>query len=694
MERGIYFDGWFPNEHCYHPSMPPRRLAMLDDLADMRGTILVWAGLGGGTISLPYLEEEAHGSVPARFRQHGFVTDAEFIAAAKERGIDLFAIVFEAQAWEFPARYGADGEVLAQNQLLGEHDGRTVGLREFSSDTGPASWKPFRHYFPDGLTNSDGEQVSDLWSEIASRDLEGNPLHAHWVEVPGIGQQCYLADRVNPVWREYLKAIIRIQIDAGAPGIQLDESDLPLLSMRYGGCFCKDCMKGFRRHLQALPEAPPELAGVDLATFDYRTWLLDQGFRAGTAPQLLPMADHYIQFLMDATVETFAEVARYVRQYAAETGRDVRLAGNFYDCAPIFDAMVEEVDVCVTEMRETRYQQPWWFRHAVSVARGRPLIAVENPYGGVTEDLSERLKLGRGRDLFRMTIYEAAAMGGNMSLPYGSWLGSVTKDSFWAPRQLCVEVGDFLASVDALTSARSAHRTAVLCPVASIQRTAVDADQFFDAGAWYERPDATGPEASYWPVIEHLSRNGGLFDVVVLADTRYRENDLTVAGLSRYDVVVVPDAWRVSPDQHAVLCAYADAGGRVVVHGGYGDDLEDADRLLGHERVRRTSSTDEVRALVGDDVTGLDAGLAACVHALDDGSRAVHLLNYDYDEESDTTRGRHDLELTHGFGAATATLHRPGHEPEPLAVTAGDGTSTVVLPELDLYAVVHLTAAG
>jgi len=93
MERGIYFDGWFPNHYCYHPSMPPRRLSMIDDLEDMGGTILVWAGLGGGSISLPYLEEEAFGSIPARFRQYGFVNDSEFIAHAKARGIDrLFAV--------------------------------------------------------------------------------------------------------------------------------------------------------------------------------------------------------------------------------------------------------------------------------------------------------------------------------------------------------------------------------------------------------------------------------------------------------------------------------------------------------------------------------------------------------------------------------------------------------------------------
>ena len=208
---------------------------MLDDLADMRGTVLVWAGLGGGTISLPYLEEEAHGRVPARFRQHGFVNDAEFIAAAEGPRHRPLRDRLRGPGLGVPGPLRRRRRGVAQNQLLGEHDGRTVGLREFSSDTGPASWKPFRHYFPDGLVNSDGEEVTDLWEEVASRDLDGKPLHAHWVEVPGIGQQCYLADRNNPVWREYLKAIIRIQVDAGAPGIQLDESDLPLLAMRYGG---------------------------------------------------------------------------------------------------------------------------------------------------------------------------------------------------------------------------------------------------------------------------------------------------------------------------------------------------------------------------------------------------------------------------------------------------------------------------
>ena len=41
MERGVYFDAWFPGQHCYHPSLPPRRLRMVEHLVDYHATVLV-----------------------------------------------------------------------------------------------------------------------------------------------------------------------------------------------------------------------------------------------------------------------------------------------------------------------------------------------------------------------------------------------------------------------------------------------------------------------------------------------------------------------------------------------------------------------------------------------------------------------------------------------------------------------------
>ncbi|WP_157480006.1 alpha-amylase family protein [Leifsonia sp. Root227] len=696
MERGIYFDGWYPNEHCYHPSMPPRRLSMIDDLEDMGGTILVWAGLGGGSISLSYLEEEAFGQVPARFRQHGYVNDSEFIHHAKDRGIDLFAIVFEAQAWEFPAEV-VDGEVLAQNQLRGAGPASTVGLRDFSADTGPASWKPFRHYFPDGLVNSDGEQVSDLWEEVVSRDLDGEPLRAHWVEVDGKGQVCYLADRNNPVWREYLKAIVRIQIDAGAPGIQLDETDVPLLALRYGGCFCKDCMKGFRRYLLGLDDTPAELAEVDLATFDYRTWLRDQGFQKGVAPQTFPLYEHYTRFQEFSIAETFREITAYVREYAASKNHPIRIAGNFYDCAPYYDAMVDDVDVLVTEMRETKYQQPWYFRHGVGLSRGKPLVAVENPYGGVTDELLTKLQEGRARDLFRLTIFEASAMGANMSLPYGSWLGTEVKDSYWVPRKLAVEVGRFLKSIDAVTSNVSEHSTAVIYSVASVMRSTIDSDQFFDQNRWYERVEARDARpASYWETIELLSRSTRTFDTVVFPDEALRATDVGASDLGRYSTVVLPDVWNVSAGQHELLVDFVDRGGNIIVNGEYGTELEsdDAARLLEHPNTSVAKTLEQVATLTSADVIG-DLGelAAASIHSLADGTSALHLVNYDYDDVTDSIRERFavavGVRVTHPV--STAVLHAPGGEPAVIPVDVVDGVASVVLPRIGTYAIVHLS---
>jgi hypothetical protein len=702
MERGIYFDGWFPNHYCYHPSMSPRRLSMIDDLEDMGGTILVWAGLGGGSISLPYLEEEAFGSIPARFRQYGFVNDSEFIAHAKARGIDLFAIVFEAQAWEFPAEI-VDGEVVAQNELRGVAEPTTVGLREFSQDSGPASWKPFGHYFPDSLTNSAGERVTDLWEEVVSRDLEGNPYHAHWVEVDGKGQNCYLADRNNPVWREYLKAIIRIQIDAGAPGIQLDETDTPMLAFRYGGCFCKDCVAEFRSYLKSLPASalPVELVGIDLDAFDYRQWLLERGHRSGENPQGFPLYQLYSRAFQVTIPRTFRELAEYAHQYAQSKGRTVRVAGNFYDVAPYYDPMIDDVDVLVTEMRETRYQQPWYFRHGVGLSRGKPLVAVENPYGGNTAELLEQLKAGRGYDLFALSIYEASAMGANMSLPYGSWLGTEVKDSYWAPRDLAVKVGQFVKSIDPFISQKSRATTAVLYSIRSMIAAQIDSDQFSDQGRWYPPIERSAEEAirtSYWETVEALSRASRTFDAVILPDEELRPNDLSAESLARYETIVLPSLFAVSPAQNDAIAAYLDQGGRAVVHGEYGAELRhgEAQRVLGHPSTTVVGIVEEIAAAVTD-VVDVDLGPlgAVGVHSLADGSVAVHLLNYDYDAAADAVRVRTDVPVKVQLGDAfqSASVITPEHGEREVHLQKTDDGWSVTVPALGTYAVVRLAAA-
>src|SRR2546426_580409 len=252
MERGVYFDAWFPRQHNYHPSLPPRRLRMIEDLEAYRATVLFWSSLGGGAISLPYLEEEAFGEVGSRTRVYGFLNDSEFIEECGKRGIVVFAVVFE-HAWEYPVELSQDEtKVLALNEMRGAGRHDWLGMREFWQNRYPKIWKPREDYFPVGLRDAEGEPVTDILEECAQRDIHGNPCRALWVECPDLEHFNYMMDRNNPVWREYLKAEVRIQVDAGAYGIQFDEAEVPITSLQYGGCFCKTFFRGVRPYLRGL----------------------------------------------------------------------------------------------------------------------------------------------------------------------------------------------------------------------------------------------------------------------------------------------------------------------------------------------------------------------------------------------------------------------------------------------------------
>src|SRR4051794_7231466 len=517
MERGVYFDAWFPRQHCYHPSLPARRLKMVDDLRAYRATALVWSALGGGSISLPYLEQEAFAKIDPRFRFYGFVNDNEFIRECQRHGIKVFGIVFEVQGWEFPVELNeAEDRVLALNELRGVGKPGWLGLREFSQNRYPKLWPPFEQYFPGGLINSDGEPVTDLLEECCSRDIHGVPCHAHWVECPDREHYCYTMDRNNPVWREYLKAIVCIQIDAGVDGVQLDEAELPLTTLQYGGCFCKDCMKGFRAWLQGLPpdRLDPELAGVDLDTFHYGEWLLARGLDFKSNRESTPLFWEYLRFQRATIIGYFAEIANFAREYAASKGRTVLVSGNFFNLFDQYYALEPSVDLIITEMRNTRYRQPAWYRYIAGFAGQKPVVVVENPYGGIVADLIAKLKVGRGYDLFRLSLYEAAALGANMSVPYGAWMGSIEQDSFWAPHQLCTEIQQFLARNEHLFGRTSAADVAVIYSVESNFQRIARRDQFANNRLNVSRAEVV----PFWDVPEALANDAQPYDVVFFPD--------------------------------------------------------------------------------------------------------------------------------------------------------------------------------
>jgi hypothetical protein len=693
MERGVYFDAWFPRQHCYHPSLPPRRLRMVDDLLDYRATLLVWSALGGGSLSLPYLEQEAYGEVDARSRFYGFVNDSEFIAECHKHGIKVFGIVFEAQGWEFPVELNErEDQVLALNELRGVGHQDWMGLREFSQNRYPNLWDPLEKYFPDGLVNSDGEKVTDLIEECCARDIHQVPCHAHWVECPDRDHQCYYMDRNNPVWREYLKAVIRIQIDAGVDGIQLDEAELPMGALQYGACFCKDCMKGFRSHLQTQPSAlrSPHLDGVDLDTFHYGDWLLEQGYDFKSDQHATPLFGDYHEFLRGAVKEYFGELAAYARQYGREQGRDVLVSGNFFNLYPHYYALVDDVDLVITEMRNTTYRQPAWYRYVAGFAGDKDVVVVENPYGGVVPELVEELSKGRGYDLFRLSLYEGAAMGANMTVPYGAWMGSRIEDAYYAPHQVAAEVQGFLADHDALLTRQTHNEVAVVFSTESNARLIAAQDRSDNV---FNVSDES-VEVPYRIVTAGLADAAIPFDVVMFADGTYAPDRVDVDALRRYSTLILPSCTWLTARQAIAVQEYLDSGGHVVIVGEFGSMLsaDVRDAVVTHGNTRRADARDVDGLLPLGRQVVTNADVAVNIHRLADGAAAVHLVNYDYSGDLDRVEIKKDVELRVRlpFEAARATSVRPGADHVDVDCVADGDHRFIRLPELGLYTIVVL----
>ncbi len=715
MERAIYFDAWFRHNFCYHPSLPLRSRQHLEDLEQYHGTVLVWAGMGGGSISLPYLAHEAFGPVDPRMQLYGYMNDSEFVAECNRRGIKLFGIVFEVQGWEYPAVMDSQGKIIRLNKHAEADKAHTwYGLREFSADTWPDAFPTsLRDYYPDGIRDEDGNPVTDLWEECCSRDRFGNPIHAQWVEVRDHEETCYQMCRNNPVWREYLKKIMEIQIDAGVPGIQLDECELPMTSINAGGCFCKSCMKQFTAWLKdrkAAGRLGTEWDGIDLNTFHYGSWLVEHNC---SYPSNAPFFRDYWEFQVTRVRMYFSELADYARQYALEKyGRKLLVSGNFYNMQPAYYPIESKVDIVITEMEHTLFRQPYYYRYCAGFAPDKSVIIAENPYGGIVPTLLERLDKGKGYDLYRIFLLEASMYGCNMSVPYGSWMGNTIQDAFWAPRSLTAGIQRFFRENEHCFPRSGSRGAAVLYSYGSYYWR----DSSKGSGAngmqdsYESLLDATASEwldpdmkpVPFWDMVRAMSAVNAQYEVVLLPDGDLRPDDFTADRLEGYPLLVVPDCFVLTENQCAILLDYARKGGKILVLGRIAEGTGLAESL------RETGNAVFV-SLDGDHDEAVKASMEAfrTLYAVfapvecaqenigiqrydQDGRAYIHILNYGYQESADRVEPLPVLSLTvRNAGGTLPQVRVPEGIPVPFCEVkpAGEGLLEVTLRNVGLYTI-------
>src|SRR6185437_6796380 len=276
-------------------------------------------------------------------------------------------------------------------------------------------------------------------------------------------------------------------------------------------------------------------------------------------------------------------------------------------------ALEPKTDLLITEMRNTRDRQPAWYRYVAGFAGAKPVIVVENPYGGVVPELISELGRGRGHDRFRMSVYEAYALGTSMSLPYGSWMGSEIEDAFYAPHELCAEIGGFLADHEPLFSSESAAEVGIVFSVES----SLAQEEAARVALANNRLNLVSDElAPFWAASEALCDALQPYDVVMFPDGTLRADTVTAEVLDRYSALVLPDCANLTAHQADALLGYLDGGGRAIVTGRLGETLpgDRRERLAGHSAIVRVAGPEGVVAALPDGPQviappGLDAAI-------------------------------------------------------------------------------------
>jgi hypothetical protein len=306
----------------------------------------------------------------------------------------------------------------------------------------------------------------------------------------------------------------------------------------------------------------------------------------------------------------------------------------------------------------------------------------------------EQLARGRGYDRYRQSLYEAAALGVNMSVPYGAWMGSEIQDSFTPPHDLSREIQDFLAANERLFARRTAAEVAVVYSIESAFGRPSARDETADNRINLQE----GELAPFWRAGQALSAAALPYDVIMFPEGELRRDAIAAADLARYRTVVLPDCRFLTDHQAAVLLERAAAGGRIVVFGRLGENL---DAEMRERLAAAVVAVDDERGIID----ALDGGpqlrlegpatdVAVGLHRLEDGV-AMHLIRYDYDGQSDGVPPLDRLAITLRLPDAPSACvaHSPDGRLAADLEEAAEGRVRLLLRDVPLYGIVELSWA-
>ena len=646
MIRGMHYMCWHERDWNYHPSMPMKRLQNIQDIVDMKGNLLLWSCLGSGAIGLPYLYREAFEQVAPRLRFYGHINDSEFTTICAEKGIQAFAVIWKSQLWEFPAEFNEDEtELLSLNKLRGVGKRGWVGIRELSMDKYPKIFPSMKQFFSEGIRDCEGNLVEDYLEGFRVRTLEGKDVRSTWLMVPGHEHVCYTPCGNKTAYMQYLYKEIELMIDAGAPGILIDEFDTQLHALNNGGCFCKDCMLGFRNWLKEHPCKESE--GLDLDTFDYGEYLRGLGYKdedlcssQGERRVSIPLFREFSNYQIHGSECNVRDISVYAKAYAKRTKNieNYPVTANLFNCMPVGASSRKWCDLICGETSDVKLRQDGFSRFAHAFMGGKPGSYIEDPSQHIF-DMVKDIRAGKD-DQYILFITESLAHGFNTAIPYGAWLMNFRQDTIYPPFETEKKLGPWLGEHEDLITGNLEANVALIYD----QRYAYETHVFQDG---FNDEHRNGGFSNFFKHAQELCEAHVLYNVIYVD----ADEPLTAERLQGYHTVLMPDCCMLTAPEQEVIHGFAKKGGRVAALGRISPEFYMYRRPY-------TKYQELVEWLLEEKmpvrVEGRQRYLSVSLQKTETG-HALHLLNYDVNNKSREIEEIPEATFELGFACETAT---------------------------------------
>ncbi len=269
--------------------------------------------------------------------------------------------------------------------------------------------------------------------DAVSKDILLKPIIVPWLwDHTYEGTPSYFGCTNNPVFREFTSERVISSMKTGADGLHIDDHLGTAGSFWHGGCFCDFCMNGFAEFLKK-PYYEKELNkyNIDINNFNYREFLLE---KVSSREEYLrkrgelPLIELYQTFQVKSAAEFVLELRNLAEKVK---GSKITCSANTGIPNPMHLVVTPNLTHCVCEVE---------FRHGnknapsaspisafkVADAIGKSVAATASGW-----DWAYAHSNNNAVGLVRLWIAESYALGHRLMVPHRKWAFTQEKGTHW-----------------------------------------------------------------------------------------------------------------------------------------------------------------------------------------------------------------------------------------------------------------------